>query len=78
MKNLKPCPFCGSKDITINKKKYKGHPIEIYGMVYWKVECLDCDMNTGYCFDGDSDLQGYKNGKEMAIAKWNRRVNNGS
>jgi Lar family restriction alleviation protein len=72
---LKPCPFCGEdKDISIKDRMHHGSPIEINGHKFWRVECLPCDVRTGDCFDGDAELFGYKNGREMAIEAWNRRV----
>jgi Lar family restriction alleviation protein len=73
--NLKPCPFCGEKeDIVILAKRIHGHPVEINGHKYWRVECLPCDAKTGNCFDADADIFGFKDGREMAIARWNRRT----
>ena len=75
MEELKPCPFCGEKeDIRVRERRAHGSPIEVNGMKYWRIECLPCDVRTGDCFDGDANLFYYKNGREMAIAAWNRRV----
>jgi Lar family restriction alleviation protein len=77
MKNqkLKPCPFCGEKeDISLKYKMYHGAPLTVNGNKFWFVECLPCDVRTGDCFDLDAPILGYKNGKEMAISTWNRRV----
>lgn len=75
-KLLRECPFCGEDtDISLKCKRYKGDIIEVNGSNYWFVECLPCDANTGWCFDNDAAVFGYKDGKEMAIDKWNRRYN---
>ena len=74
-KRLKPCPFCGCKDVCLYVKKHLGHPIEILGCKYWYAECLNCDARTGDCFDGDADIYGYKDGEEAAIKMWNLREN---
>jgi Lar family restriction alleviation protein len=75
MKKLKPCPFCGEKeDISLKVKRYHGGTVEVEGNKFWFVECLPCDVRTGYCFDLDAPLFGFKDGKEMAISQWNRRV----
>ena len=71
---LKPCPFCGSDELTIGEKMYHGGAVEVQGMRFWRVECLPCDARTGDCFDGDAVLCGYLDGRKMAIAAWNRRA----
>ena len=72
---LLPCPFCGEKeDIVVHPKRYHGGSVNIDGHKFWYVECLPCDVKTGSCFDLDAPLFGFKNGKEMAVAKWNRRA----
>jgi len=73
MKELKPCPFCGSIEIQIHCKRRIGKPIEINGMKYWRVECLDCECRTRHCFDDDAGISGYKDGKELAVSIWNTR-----
>jgi len=71
---LKSCPFCGEKeDIRVIERRHHGSPIEINGQKYWRVECLPCDAQTGNWFDGDAELFGYKDGREMAVDAWNRR-----
>lgn len=75
MEKLKPCPFCGEKeDISLKVKRYHGGAVEVNGNKFWYVECLPCDVRTGECFDLDAPLFGFKDGKEMAISQWNRRV----
>jgi len=84
---LKKCPHCGEReDIAIRKSHY--HPVvplslEIQleeegvndeeGEVFYFVECLPCDAQTGWCFDSDAPIEGFENGREMAIFKWNMR-----
>lgn len=71
---FKPCPFCGEKDdISLKEKMYHGGVIEIEGNKFWFVECLPCDIRTGYCFDKDAQMMGFKDGKEYAITRWNTR-----
>jgi len=75
MEKLKPCPFCGEKeDISLKVKRYHGGAVEVNGNKFWYVECLPCDARTVDCFDLDAPLFGFKDGKEMAISQWNRRV----
>lgn len=72
---LKPCPFCGeAEDIVLRKKTYKGEPSELEGEIYYYVECFPCDAMTGFKFDSDAEMFGFKTGKEMAIYAWNRRT----
>ena len=76
MDKLKPCPFCGSKEIQTHCKKRIGKPVEINGMRYWHVECLDCGSRTRNWFDDDAELYVCKDGKEAAIKAWNIRKYN--
>ena len=58
MTELKPCPFCGSKDVDVRTHKSL-FVTNTYGII-----CLDCGIQTG---------QSYTN-KLAAIRVWNRRV----
>ncbi len=73
---LKPCPFCGAegREISIQVKRVHGITVDLHGKKYWMIECLPCDANTGWCFDGDAHIYEMNNGKELAIQKWNRRI----
>ena len=71
---LKPCPFCGSKDVCIYESAIHGSSLFANGSKYHWVECLDCDARTGNFFDADSELLGYKNGKSGATTAWNMRA----
>ena len=71
---LKPCPFCGeADDIAVRPQRHHGAPLTVNGKKFWTVECLPCDAQTGNCFDGDAELFGFKDGREMAIFQWNIR-----
>ncbi len=71
---LKPCPFCGeAEDLSVRDQRYHGGAVEVAGKKFWRVECLPCDCRTGNNFDSDAESYGFPSGKEMAIAKWNRR-----
>ena len=80
MSLLKPCPFCGNTDpIRIVKRIYDGKCEELYGKIYWFVECMDCDGRTGNQWDEDCEVMGftkedgYESGKDVAIFMWNLR-----
>lgn len=70
---LKRCPCCNSKEVSLKSKKYNGSVKKIQGAPYSFVECLDCDIRTGNCFDKDARLIYLKSGKELAATIWNRR-----
>lgn len=57
MSKLKPCPFCGSKNVEIIKP-YPGIPI---GRA---IKCNDCRIRVGISWVCDDD---------MAIEAWNKR-----
>ena len=55
---LKPCPFCGSDEIRVNKGFIRlNHDIDGY-----QVECYNCHS------------VGWHESEERAIKSWNRRV----
>ena len=70
---LKPCPFCGSKDVCIYDNSVF-FDMDKGPLGYHWVECLDCDARSGNHFDADSAILGYENGKDGAIAAWNIRA----
>lgn len=61
MKELKPCPFCGSKWTQV---RYINNPFDknhVYGG--YRAECTDCYAITKAC-----------NNEQDAIEAWNRRA----
>ena len=58
--NLKPCPFCGCKNIVV--RKYTA----IAGIHYY----AQCDQTNGGC----GAICGWKATKEDAITAWNTRT----
>lgn len=67
MAEIKPCPFCGSKNIRINA----------YGFGYYAIECLDCLVETARYKSVSKYLEGkfpIEKRAENAIEAWNRRV----
>jgi len=73
---LKGCPFCGanSDEVQVIKRRSHGSTVELAGMTYWFVECLDCDNRTGFHWDGDAELYGFIDGQEKAVYHWNQRA----
>ena len=61
--NLKPCPFCGCKNIVV--RKYTA----IAGTHYY----AQCDQTNGGC---GAEIQSCIS-KKYAVEAWNRRVDNG-
>lgn len=60
MTELKPCPFCGSADIRIDRSLLlRDPPIRLYG-----ITCRQCDATVGHNFISE----------EAAIKAWNRRT----
>lgn len=59
MAELKPCPFCGEKNIEVFIHEYHGWPS--YSRTY-KVICFSCSAQL------------YRGSKEEVIAAWNRRA----
>ena len=71
---LKEYPFCDEhEDVQFRKQKHRGVPIEIQGMFLWMVECLNCGVETEWCFDEDAQVMGFIDGQHMARYKWNIR-----
>jgi len=71
---LKPCPFCGCKDISIRSHAYSGACQELVGKIYYYCECMDCDARTGDNFDEDDAFEMISSGMERAFFMWNIRV----
>lgn len=69
---LKPCPFCGSHDIGINKREEtefvfrKGEKKVSTVSERWQIKCRNCPCGTYYGFY-----------EEDVIEAWNRRIDNG-
>ena len=65
MMELKPCPFCGSRDVKV-------YAYQDGGIC---VKCLDCYCQTqpsnDFCI---SDAKKYKSAFEKSVEAWNRRV----
>lgn len=63
---LKPCPFCGSSDVILNRGgKTLNHRAEECRTVY--VICNDCEAKSSWQFDDEEN-------RKFVIASWNRRV----
>lgn len=73
MTELKPCPFCGSKDVAVltslTGKITTGVHFDVPVAV---VQCFSCCAAAGFVkIKGDIDEQAAKEG---AIGFWNRRA----
>ena len=73
MTELKPCPFCGSKDVAVltslTGKITTGVHFDVPVAV---VQCFSCCAAAGFVkIEGDIDEQAAKEG---AIGFWNRRA----
>lgn len=70
---LKPCPFCGGKDMSITKENVFYELQGRYGGAAIKIRCLNCnvEMLEHSRFEHD-----YRKRVEQAVEKWNRRKYN--
>lgn len=62
MPDLKPCPFCGSKEILVHRSYFSMSPGESY-----RVRCKRCPCELGW---------NYSSMEELTTA-WNGRWENG-
>lgn len=69
MKELKPCPFCENKDITIEKYTHSGGFGEAYHN--WLIKCEICFAKMDIPADNYYEREYYT--EEEAIAMWNYR-----
>ena len=63
MKKLKPCPFCGSKNVALSDPNDADD---------WMVECPDCGM----AMIPPGEEPGATATKEEAVTAWNKRMKN--
>ena len=69
---LKPCPFCGSKNVDFGKTPY--WVIDKYYNKLVVVGCVDCGAMGGMF---NLLALSEKEAKKRAIKSWNRRVGDG-
>lgn len=62
---LKPCPFCGGKDLTYHEDTSEDEPTMKYA---WHVFCRDC-----HCHGRNNFPIGWCESKEAAAEAWNLR-----
>ena len=75
MGRLKPCPFCGSKDVEeyIAHPQYVGKPEE-RNWCYWAVGCPECGVWIELGYTPPRTLE---DAHIEAVETWNRRVSDG-
>ena len=67
VEKLKPCPFCGCKDV------------ELYKWNYWRIRCPNCSVEfslVDFLPSGHEDREWLN--EDNTGAAWNRRENNGT
>lgn len=79
-KELKPCPFCGSKDIRYSLKVTGHFDIRYHASMYCnKCHCYGARTVTKTIpfgeYKGRYEIEADESVKEKAIELWNRRVN---
>ena len=67
---LKPCPFCGSKDIEL----YKRHTLSIVGHITrYSIQCNSCYIGTSEVDEGESEDVRFDTSVDYLVSVWNRR-----
>lgn len=71
MKNLKPCPFCGSDKVKLVKKRvhYKGHKAYVAS-----VRCNRCNARGGTITNITVPYAVKEDVEAIALERWNKRV----
>lgn len=82
MYKLKPCPFCGSKDIRYSLKITGHFDVRYHASMYCnKCHCYGARTLTETIshndYKGRRAIEQDKNIKRKAIETWNRRAENG-
>lgn len=65
MEELKPCPFCGSDDVS------RGHTFQ--SSLYF-VECNNCECGSAHFIDDDGLNYNANSAWQAAVDSWNTRV----
>ena len=77
---LKPCPFCGSTKLKIDKKsvldRYTGLGVRLERHTY-SVRCNVCHARGGAVTDTTMSCSTDNSAENEAILRWNRRANGG-
>lgn len=75
VKDIKPCPFCGSKEnLHITSEDTFKELFERYDRATLSIECRKCGLDLyEHKYSGDE----YEIKRDILIKKWNRRAKNG-
>lgn len=76
MAELKPCPFCGGKDIELSIKKTR-YPFWYTSMLCTKCNCYGARTRVtveGTGWISRDDIVNSENTRRIAIEAWNRRT----
>lgn len=75
VKDIKPCPFCGSKEnLYITSEDTFKELFERYDGATLSIECKKCGLALyEHKYSGDE----YEIKSDILIKKWNRRAKNG-
>ena len=70
-KLCKPCPLCGSKNLTITCREFYEDCETLYNCI--RIECEDCFLEFPTYFDTTDGQPEYNEACRQAVIKWNRR-----
>ena len=70
---LKPCPFCGNKDVELRQYQFVGdvNGVDVKVPKAPQINCGKCGTTVIVEWQGDGFIARYKNGVEIALASIN-------
>lgn len=71
LERIKPCPFCGNKDLTISEEDLFNELVNENGNSLLEIECNSCNTVQRLF---EIPKNNYWFGVGMLVATWNRRV----